>query len=215
MQSGDRRRGVLRAARTAAVAACCAAATSLLAACGGGSARTVTVPTRLSRLTSTPPARLASPPARPRRRAPTGPPVGTAQQTVSDGAHLTVTVERLIDPLRGSGASLTPGTRAVAILVTLVNAGPALYDSSATGDFSLAASRGQVTPVFVPTGLCQTPVEDFDRYMAAGEQRSGCVAFAVPGRAHVVAVRFSPHARRVGRLTWVPASSRRAVARPK
>ena len=174
------------------------------------------MPARLRRLTSTAPARLDRPPAeRRRRRAPAGAPVGTAQQTGSDGARLTVTVQRLIDPLRGSGASLLPGTRAVAILVTLVNAGPDVYDSSATGDFSLVASRGPVTPVFVPTGICQTPAEDFDRYMTAGEERSGCVAFAVPGRAHVLAVQFSPQARRVGQRTWVPATSRRAPVGPK
>jgi hypothetical protein len=131
-----------------------------------------------------------------------GPPLGTPQQTSSRGAHLTITVQRVIDPLNGSGASLLPGTRAVAITVALSNAGPALYDSSATGDFSVLVSRGTVTPLFVPAGICQTPVEDFDRYMTAGETRSGCVAFAIDDRARVVGVQFSPHAATAGRLSW-------------
>ncbi len=149
-----------------------------------------------------------------RRRAPQwllphGPPVGTTQHTRSEGSALAVTVQRLIDPLSGSGAALLPGFRAVAILVELANAGPALYDSSATGDFSVLASRGPVIPVFVPSGICQTPVEDFDRYMAAGAVVQGCVAFSVPARARIIAIRFSPHARAAGRLLWSPPTARR------
>jgi hypothetical protein len=63
-----------------------------------------------------------------------------------------------------------------------------------------------VTPVYVPTGVCQTPINDFDRYMTAGESRSGCVVFAVDNHARIDAVRFSPHAHARGRLTWVPAA---------
>ncbi len=179
-------------------AACVAAA----AAGCGSQARPYTFPPHLLRLTPTAPPRLAG--RHRHRRPPTGPPIGTAQSTTFRGARLTITVERLIDPLPGSGVALLAGTRAVGVIVELVNAGPALYDSSATGDFSLVAARGPVTPEFVPRGICQTPVEDFDRYMTAGAVRSGCVAFALDSRARVLAVRFSPHDQRRGRLTWVP-----------
>jgi hypothetical protein len=210
------------AARRGAILAACAIGPPLIAACGGGgasdgtstvpappartvpSALTVTVPAQVSHLTTTAPARVEHPGPR-RRRPPLGPPIGTAQRTSSQGALLTITVQRLIDPLTGSGASLLPGTRAVAIIVALSNAGPALYDSSATGDFSVLVSRGSVTPVFVPRGTCQTPVEDFDRYMTPGEHRSGCVAFAVDDGARIIGAEFSPHAAALGRLRWAPA----------
>ncbi len=117
-------------------------------------------------------------------------------------------MQRVIDPLTDSGMALLPGTRAVGVLVELDNAGPALYDSSATGDFSLVVSHGPVTPEFVQRGICQTPVEDFDRYMTAGAFRSGCVAFALEQSARVLAVRFDPHDQPRGRLTWVPAQGR-------
>jgi len=113
-----------------------------------------------------------------------------------------VTIIALIDPLKGSGAALLPGTRAVGLQVRIANAGPEIYDSSATGDFSVVASSGGVVPVFAPHGICETPLEDFDRYMLPGQVRSGCVAFSVPDGGRVMAVRFSPHAQAVGRLTW-------------
>ena len=132
------------------------------------------------------------------------PAVGGAQHVSSGGAALTVILRRVIDPLHGSGAGLPPGTRAVAVLVQIRNAGPAIYDSSATGDFSVVVSGGNVTPVFARRGICRTPQNDFDRYITAGEDRVGCVVFAVANGATVEAVTFSPHARAKGRLTWAP-----------
>jgi hypothetical protein len=108
----------------------------------------------------------------------------------------------VIDPLTGSGASLQAGTRAVGVLVQIRNAGPAVYDSSATGDFTLVPSSGTVTPLLATRGICKTPVEDFDRYITAGEDRVGCVVLAVSDGATLAAVRFSPHARAAGRLLW-------------
>jgi hypothetical protein len=113
-----------------------------------------------------------------------------------------VTVTRLIDPLSRSGAALQPGTRAVGVLVQIVNQGPGIYDSSATGDVSVAPSSGTATPVFAARGICQTPLRDFDNYITPGESRHGCVAFAVGGDAKVLAVRFSPHGQPPGRAAW-------------
>ena len=132
------------------------------------------------------------------------PAAGITQRVMSQGALLDVTLRSVIDPLRGSGAELPAGTRAVGVIIQIRSSGPKLYDSSATGDVSIVASSGLVTPVLATRGLCRTPVEDFDRYITAGEDRIGCVVFAVANGATLDAVRFSPHAHRLGRLTWAP-----------
>jgi hypothetical protein len=116
---------------------------------------------------------------------------------------LSVTVTKVIDPLLGSGAAIPAGSRAVGVLVRIVNHGPAVYDSSATGDISLATSSGGAAPAFVPQGVCQTPLRDFDNEISAGEARAGCVAFALASQARVVAVRFSPHGNAAGRVVWM------------
>ena len=132
------------------------------------------------------------------------PGVGATQWVDASGARLGVTLRRVIDPLFGSGAQLPGGARAVAVVIQIRNSGPKLYDSSATGDITLIASKGVVTPVLATHGICRTPLDDFDRYITVGEDRSGCVVFAVANGATLDAVRFSPHARRLGRLTWAP-----------
>jgi hypothetical protein len=119
------------------------------------------------------------------------------------GATVVVTINRLIDPLRDSGASLLPHTHAVGVLVRIRNDGPAVYDSSATGDFSVEPSTGSAAPVFAPSGRCQTQLRDFDNYITAGEVRDGCLAFSVTNGARITAVRFSPHAHVAGRVTWL------------
>jgi hypothetical protein len=185
--------------RTAVVPVVVTAA--LIAGCGGGaSGGTAGHASRLSvrggsTLTRRPPASIT-------RRA--LPPVGTTQRVDAAGAHLQVTLREVIDPLRGSGAKLQPGTRAVGVIVQIRSSGPAIYDSSATGDISLLVSGGAVTPVLVTRGVCTTPLNDFDRYITAGEDRVGCVAFAVTDAATLDAVRFLPHARLRGRLIWAP-----------
>jgi hypothetical protein len=123
---------------------------------------------------------------------------------VTAGAALEVTLRQVIDPLRGSGAKLQPGTRAVGVIVQIRSSGPAIYDSSATGDVSLVASAGPVTPVLATRGVCRTPLNDFDRYITGGEDRVGCVVFAVSDAATLDAVRFLPHAQLRGRLIWAP-----------
>ena len=117
-------------------------------------------------------------------------------------ATLSVTVSRVIDPLRGSGASVPPRTRPVGVLVRILNHGPAAYDSSATGDISITTSSGGASPAYVPQGICQTPLRDFDNEISVGEARAGCVAFAVPSGAKVLTVRFSPHGQSSGRAVW-------------
>jgi hypothetical protein len=129
---------------------------------------------------------------------------GVTQNVDSGGARLAVTLRSVVDPLRDSGTELPAGTRAVAVVFQIRSAGPKLYDSSATGDISILVSNGLVTPVLATRGACKTPVEDFDRYITAGEDRIGCVVFAVANDATLDAVRFSPHAQRLGRLTWAP-----------
>ncbi len=123
------------------------------------------------------------------------------------GETLAVTVTRMIDPLRGSGAAAPPGARVVGVLVRILNHGPGVYDSSATGDFSLRSSAGDASPTFVPQGICQTPLRDFDNEISPGEERSGCVAFALPAGARGLTVRFSPHGSPNGSVAWVVRSA--------
>src|SRR5579875_3850709 len=47
------------------------------------------------------------------------PGVGTKQRVDAAGARLEVTLRRVIDPLRGSGAALPPHTRAVGVVVQI------------------------------------------------------------------------------------------------
>jgi hypothetical protein len=131
--------------------------------------------------------------------------VGASERVRAPGATLSVTLDRVIEPLDDSGVALQPGTRAVGVVVRIQNRGPGVYDSSATGDVSVVPSAGSATPVFAPHGICQTPLRDFDNYITAGEVRRGCVAFSIQAGAKVVAVRFSPHGKSAGRATWVAA----------
>jgi hypothetical protein len=130
------------------------------------------------------------------------PAVGTTQHIGAGGAMLSVTLRSVIDPLRGSGAELEHGTRAVGVVFQIRSAGPRVYDSSATADISILVSDGAVTPVLATRGVCRTPVQDFDRYITEGEDRVGCVVFAIDYAAAVDAVRFAPYGRAHRALTW-------------
>jgi len=123
---------------------------------------------------------------------PSPPSVGTAQRVPAPGTTLVVKVALVIDPLRDSGASVPQGTKPVGVVVSVRNAGPGSYDSSATGDFSLVSSTGRASPVYVPSGQCKTPLQDFMNELSAGVLRTGCVAFAIPTGQAPTAVRFSP-----------------------
>jgi hypothetical protein len=80
--------------------------------------------------------------------------------------------------------------------------GPSGYDSSSTGDFSVLTSRGLAPPVYASSGVCQTPLRDWDNEISPGETRNGCIAYSVPAHARVLEVRFSPHALAHGRVIW-------------
>jgi hypothetical protein len=87
-------------------------------------------------------------------------------------------------------------------MVSILNHGPAVYDSSSTTDISLTSSKGAGTPVFAPHGVCETPLRNWDNYIVVGVAKSGCVTFAVGSGARVTAVRFSPHGHAAGRVSW-------------
>jgi hypothetical protein len=123
----------------------------------------------------------------------------------ASGTVLSVTIKRVIDPLRDSGASPVPGTRVVGVQAVIADDGPGGYDSSSTGDFSAVPSAGTARPVFASRGVCQTPLRDWDNEISAGETRSGCIAYEIPTHAHAVAVRFAPHAQTRGQVTWTVA----------
>jgi hypothetical protein len=190
--SCDRRRfGRVRTAALASVALTAAA----LAGCGSSHSDSATTTATYHPLQPPTTSTVPTP-------VPTFPRVGAAQRVPAGGTTLSVTVERVLDPLDGSGAALLPHTRAVGVIAVIRNAGPGVYDSSSTGDFSVVPSSGTATPVFAPTGVCQTPLRDWDNEISPGGERSGCVAFALGTKAKVADVRFSPHARAAGRATW-------------
>ncbi|MGN6169316.1 MAG: hypothetical protein ACTHQQ_14285 [Solirubrobacteraceae bacterium] len=163
-----------------------------VAGCGSGSSGTATG-------SQTPTTHAAKPP---HRHKPSGVGVGVIQPVHAGGSRLSVRVSKVINPLRDSGAALPPGERAVGVLVSILNHGPAVYDSSSTTDVSLASSKGAGTPVFAPQGVCETPLRNWDNYIVADEAKSGCVSFAVGSGAKVTAVRFSPHGQAAGRVSW-------------
>jgi hypothetical protein len=148
------------------------------------------------------PRHTAKAPRRHKPRATSAPRVGTTRRINAGDTQLDVTIKQLIDPLRGSGASLPGQTHAVGVLVEIRNVGSAVYDSSATGDLSVVPSTGAAPPAFAPTGICQTQLRDFDNYITSDEVRDGCVVFDVRNGARVREVRFSPHARATGRAAW-------------
>jgi hypothetical protein len=119
----------------------------------------------------------------------------------TDGTDLTVTILRVLG-LSDTGSSMLPGTRQVGVELRIANQAGATYDSTSSGDVSLVLSHGDSEPLDVRRGTCETPLVDFESIVSAGSVRSGCVAFSVPRGAHVIGVRFSPHSRPPGTLTW-------------
>jgi hypothetical protein len=171
--------------------------TVLLTACGSSSSSTGSTAT-----TTYPPLRPPTTTTTHQQPAPAGPPVGRTQRVDAPGTVLSVTISRVIDPLGGSGASLPPGTRAIGVEAVIADDGPGVYDSSSTGDFSVLTSKGVAPPVYAASGVCQTPLRDWDNEISPGETRNGCIAYSVPAHANVLEVRFSPHALAHGRVAW-------------
>jgi hypothetical protein len=135
------------------------------------------------------------------RRVVHGPHVGARQGVHTDGTYLTVTILRVLT-LTDTGSPKLPGTRQVGVQLRIANQAGATYDSTASGDLSLVLSAGTSQPVDIRRGVCETPLQDFESIVSAGSVRTGCVAFSVPRRSRVLGVRFSPHSRRRGMLTW-------------
>jgi hypothetical protein len=150
------------------------------------------------------PARSVPPrPGAPARRLPAARQVavGTAQTVVARTGRLLVTVTAVLDPLRDAGAALPAGGRPVGVALELrVLSGS--YDSTASGDVVLMTTDGAAPPAFVARGACATHTVDFESEVSAGEQRGGCVAFAVAARARVLAVGFRPDAQAAGEVVW-------------
>jgi hypothetical protein len=203
MCRGTRTRGAAVTAMTAVTAVIAVCAT---AGCGAaGSAPTApthsTSPT--SSTSSTPTTRRRAgkpaPRARARRRTPR---VGTTQRVKAGASTLSVTVTKVIDPLRDSGASLLPGTRAVGVVLTIRDDSGATYDSTASGDVSVLASSGPAAPLFIKQGICETPLADFESLIGVGTVHDGCVGFALPRSTRIMTVRFSPHSRQPGTVSW-------------
>jgi len=135
---------------------------------------------------------------------PVGPPaVGKPIRVRAGATALVVTPRRVIFPLRGSGALLSPGDRAAGVEIAVHNVGHAVYDSSSESDVKLRASQGGFAePAFASSGPCATSEIDFLKDVEPGESRSGCVAFDLPRGTKPTAVRFSPEGRPSGGQAW-------------
>jgi hypothetical protein len=128
--------------------------------------------------------------------------VPSTQRVNAGSSTLSVSVTKVLDPLRDSDAALIPGMRAVGVLVTIRNDAGATYDSTASGDLSLVTSAGMASPLFIKQGVCQTPLTDFESLISVGETHTGCVGFSVAHGGRVQDVRFSPHSRAPGSVLW-------------
>ena len=146
--------------------------------------------------------RTATHPA-PRRRVRrlSAPALGARQPVRTHGAELTVTVTR-VRSLTATRTPALPGTRQVGVLLRIANQSGQTYDSTSSGDVSLVLSSGAAAPLDVRSGLCTTPLVDFESMIGSGDVRRGCAAFSIPRGVRVLGVRFSPHAQAAQTLTW-------------
>ena len=181
----------------------------VIAGCGGSegskasSSRSTktTAPSTSSSHTST--SRSASRATR-KPRAPKLPPVGATQALTAYGSRLHVTVTKVIDPLPYHGANIVPGTRPVGVEVRIAVISGATYDSTASGDWSLQLSPRSpgATPLAIKSGVCETPLVDFESAVYGGNVRPGCVAFSLPVHSKVAAVVFAPHSNARKAVRW-------------
>jgi hypothetical protein len=191
------------------IATGCAALVAVLAIAGcggsGGSKTATSAPTR----TSSPPASsshtsTSTSRTKAKPRAPKLPPVGTTQALSAYGSELHVTVTKVIDPLPYRGANVVPGTRPVGVEVRIAVISGATYDSTASGDWSLQLSPkgADATPLAIKSGVCETPLVDFESAVYGGDVRPGCVAFSLPSHAKIAAVVFAPHSNAAEAVRW-------------
>lgn len=183
------------------------AAVAALAGCGGASHGSSSGPASGALTPSATTAKTTTRSAPRKRRRPGrlpvhAAPLGRTQRVRTGSSTLSVTVTKVYGSLTATGASLLPGTHAAGVQLTIRDDRGATYDSTASGDVSLITSSGMAAPLFIKQGVCQTQLTDFESLIAVGETHAGCVAFAIPDRARVVAVRFSPHSRAPGSVTW-------------
>lgn len=131
-----------------------------------------------------------------------GAPIGRSQRVHAGSSTLTVTVTRVYASLPHAGAALLPRTHAAGVQLTIRTDSGETYDSTASGDVSVITSSGRAAPLFIKRGVCQTQLTDFESLIGLGETHSGCVGFTIPHGARVLGVRFSPHSRAPGSVTW-------------
>jgi hypothetical protein len=129
------------------------------------------------------------------------PKIGTTQSVHAFGSFLHVTVTSISAVSRGD-ASPPPGYRGVAVQLRIADEAGQTYDSTASGDLSVIVSHGISAPLDIRAGACETQLVDFESHLYSGDVRTGCVGFSVPRHARVLGVRFSPHARPHGAVTW-------------
>jgi hypothetical protein len=195
-----------------AVGLACAAlgAGAAIVGCGGSggsgpsSSTTTATTTTSSSTSSTSTTSSTTRHKRHKRHRPKLPAVGQTQQLTAYGSMLHVTVTKVIDPLPYHGANVVPGTRPVGVEVRIAVVGGATYDSTASGDWSLelAPASADATPLAVKSGVCETPLVDFESAIYGGDVRPGCVAFSLPAHAKITAVVFSPHSNAAKAIRW-------------
>ncbi len=130
-----------------------------------------------------------------------GPEIGATQSVHAFGSFLHVTVTK-VGAVSRADASPPPGDRGVAVQLRIADEAGQTYDSTASGDLSVIVSRGMSVPLDIRAGACETQLVDFESHLYSGDVRTGCVGFSVPRHARVLGVRFSPHARPRGAVTW-------------
>jgi len=62
--------------------------------------------------------------------------------------------------------------------------------------------NADATPLAVKSGVCETPLVDFESAIYGGDVRPGCVAFSLPAHAKIAAVVFSPHSNAAKAVRW-------------
>ena len=71
-------------------------------------------------------------------------------------------------------------------------------------DWSLELSpkSADAAPLAIKSGVCETPLVDFESAVYGGDVRPGCVAFSLPAHAKITAVVFAPHSNAAKAVRW-------------